>query len=77
MIKYYKRIPESKVPEKYIHRLKIGDKVYYDDRIGIIENLSRVYNGKAMYDIVSEDDPEITCSVLVTKVKKIIDGGLI
>ncbi len=45
-----------------MNKFKIGDKVIYDGLVGIIESVPSYPNGSIHYDLVSEEDPELTCS---------------
>ena len=44
--------------------INIGDKVYYQGRIGIIKGLSHIFDGTPAFDLIDEDDEEQTCTAI-------------
>ena len=45
-----------------MRRFKIGDRVVYQDTIGIVDSLSEIFNGDLSVGLIAEDDPEFTCT---------------
>lgn len=42
----------------------VGEKVFYEGRVGIIERLSHTFNGRPTLCLVNEENEEQTCTAL-------------
>ena len=55
------------------HKFEVGQKVIYEGLIAIIESKSNYVNGKPCYDLVAEENEELSCTADEEKCELYID----